>query len=168
MMVEATESTPLSPQRLNTCKMLSETHRQRMRQRNGETWRVIFSALTFYVVASGAILQMEGGHTLGKWRAGIILVAYAIVGLATILFMLRASKGNRTNVEIAELAESVMLEDSGSGHWSQLQRIYSRGSQRRGVQTDRHSRLCDCYFLSEAAVVVAFALTAGAIALAKP
>ncbi len=192
------EMEPLTvDQRLSICKFLSETHRTRMRDRNGEIWKVIFTVLSFYVLAVAALLR---GEFKDRPLGVLIAAAFLTPGVAAIGFVFRGLRGNEKNTAIAEQAEASLqdpmhlayLKCGVTGRMFEKQcPIVGKGKKRRSVlrrilnyffnrsritihslcpmatennacslRPRRRKTLFDWYFFFEAAVIVAFAVTA--------
>jgi len=93
-----------TPQALDFCKFISETNRKAFHERKQHEWRVVFSVLTFYVLA--AALKVKGGIKLppALW----IWLAHGSVAFITIVFLKFIHTANNTNKCIAHNAEHTM------------------------------------------------------------
>lgn len=109
---------------------LASSHREQFEQRRRYEWRIIFTALSFYVATAAAFLG--GDLDLQGWRFLIVGVAYLLLAIFTCIYLAFIHMAHNMNKSIAEYAEDTLMELALGGQPQGVKKINDI------IQTSRH------------------------------
>src|SRR5262245_61154363 len=92
-------------ERIDILKHLSSIHRSQVDMRQQLEWRVIFTALSFYVLVPVAIASKQISLQNNRW---FILLLYLLFTSCILFFLGRIQKAHNQNKVAAEMAEDIL------------------------------------------------------------
>jgi hypothetical protein len=137
-------------ERIDVLKYLSTVHRGQFDIRQKLEWRVIFTALTFYIVIPVGVTT-NNINLPTEWSR----VLYIIFTVIILSFLWRIQKAHRTNKHAAEMAEDLMWESVGKNPDDIFQRSALRDSKDRSKYIFRRASL---FFVYQVLMLLFFAV----------
>lgn len=104
-----------SDQSLEALRFIAETHRRIFDRRAERTTKLVFTTLTFYVLAVGARFAAENPASFEKalssnWIQAIIWLVFVGTALFVAKALMNAAKADCINRTIAERAENAIMD----------------------------------------------------------
>jgi uncharacterized membrane protein YbhN (UPF0104 family) len=89
-------------------KFISQTQRGLHKQRQLYEFKVVFTILTFYVLATATVINQRASFTSSLVFDVLVWCFFLIITITSSIYLYELHKANRINIDIAENAERVI------------------------------------------------------------
>jgi hypothetical protein len=141
----------IETRRVETLRYLSNIHRSQIDVRQKLEWRVVFTALTFYVLVPVGVNTKQIFLPKEWWLIGLLYLAFSSI---IYCFLSRIQKSHNSNKAVGEFAEDLL--------WKSIDQnpseIFRRPKLGRADRVDYIRRRARPYFFLQISMLMFFAL----------